>query len=168
MTSNTLKHIRNFVLLTAVQVLILGRIHLFGYATAYVLLIFILKMPRHTKTSELLIWGFIGGLTVDIFSNTPGINSAAMTAISFLRNYILATFTHKGMPDDFVPGVKTIKWGGYITYALLCTGTFYTILFLLELFTISNPGTLIASILSSTLLTMLFVAVMELFTGKQA
>lgn len=167
MTSNTLTHIRNFALLVAVQVLIFNRIHLFGYATAYVLLIFFIKMPRHTKTTELLIWGFLGGLIVDMFCNTPGINAAAMTAMGFARNPILRTFTHKGMPEDFVPGVKTIKWGGYLTFAALCMAMFYTILFFLELFTISYPGTLIASILSSTLLTMLFVAVIELFTRRQ-
>lgn len=166
MTGNTLGHIRNFILLTIVQVLIFSQIHLFGYATACVFLIFILKLPRHTKTTELLIWGFLFGMAIDMFCNTPGINAAAATSMSFVRNPILAAFTHKGMPEDFIPGVKTIKWGGYITYSLLCILTFYAVLFLLEIFTINYPGTIIISALSSTLLTMLFVSVMELFSRK--
>ena len=49
MTSSTLINIRNFILLTFVQVLIFSHIHLFGYATAYIYLIFLLKLPRHTS-----------------------------------------------------------------------------------------------------------------------
>jgi len=41
MTSSTLTNIRNFVLLAIVQVLIFSHIHLFGYATAYIYLIFL-------------------------------------------------------------------------------------------------------------------------------
>ena len=164
MTNNTLTRARNFVLIALVQALIFSQIHLFGYATACVYLIFILKLPRHTSRNELLVWSFLFGLTIDIFCNTPGINAAAATAMGFLRNTILTIFTHKGMPDDFIPGARSLKWGGYIVYSLACTGIFYTILFMLELFTISHASALFLSVISSTLLTMLFVAVIECFS----
>lgn len=167
MTSSTLTNIRNFVLLTVVQVLIFSHIHLFGYATAYIYLIFLLKLPRHTSTNTLMLWGFLFGLAVDIFGDTPGMNTAAATAMGFARNTFLTTFTHKGLPDDFVPGVKSIKWGGYLVYALMCILLFYIILFLLELFTISNFVPLLISIASSTLLTMLFVVVAECFSFRK-
>ncbi len=166
MNKNLLSRIRNFILLLTVQVFVFSRIHLFGYATACIYLIFILKQPRHTKTSELLIWGFLSGLIVDMFNNTPGVHAAAATAMCFARNPILAIFTHKGMADDFIPGVKNIKWGGYMVYSALCIAIFYTLLFMLELFTFSYPSILILCILSSTMLTMLFVAVIELFSSK--
>lgn len=167
MTSSTLINIRNFILLTFVQVLIFSHIHLFGYATAYIYLIFLLKMPRHTSRNALLMWGFLFGLAVDMFSNTPGINAAAATAMGFARNAFLATFTHKGMPEDFVPGAKSLKWGSYLIYSLMCIVLFYTILFILELFTISNIVPLLISIASSTLLTMLFVVVTECFSFRK-
>ena len=161
MNSRTLIRMRSFLLLALVQVLIFSRIHLFGYATACVYIIFILKLPRHTTRNELLLWSFFSGLIVDVFCNTPGINAAAAIAMGFMRNTVLATLTHKGMPEDFVPGVKTLKWGGYILYALVCIATFFTILFMLELFTINYPGILLLSTASSTLLTMLFAIVAE-------
>ena len=167
MTSSTLINIRNFILLTFVQVLIFSHIHLFGYATAYIYLIFLLKLPRHTSRNSLLMWGFLFGLAVDMFSNTPGINAAAATAMGFARNAFLATLTHKGMPDDFIPGVKSLKWGSYLIYSLMCIVLFYTILFILELFTISNIVPLLISIASSTLLTMLFVVVTECFSFRK-
>lgn len=167
MTGITFYRIRNFALLVLIQALIFSHIHLFGYATASVYLIFILKLPRHTKVNELLLWCFLSGLIVDIFSNTPGLNAAAATVMGFARNFILSAFTHKGLAEDFIPGAKSIKWGGYIVYSSLCIALFSFALFLLELFTINYPGTLLISTLSSTLLTMLFVVVAECFSRNR-
>lgn len=109
MTKNTLIRFRNFVLLVLVQVLIFSRIHLFGYATACIYIIFIIKLPRHTTRNELLIWSFLFGLCVDMFCNTPGINAAAATLLGFVRNPLLSAFAHKGIPDDFIPGARSLN-----------------------------------------------------------
>ena len=167
MTSNNLIRIRNFVILAFIQVLIFSQIHLFGYATAHIYLIFLLKLPRFTSRNEQMLWAFLFGLVVDIFGNTPGINACAATAMAFARGYILESFTQKGVADDFVPGIHTINVVGYIMYATLCLLLFYSVLFLLELFTIHYPLTLLASIAASTLLTLLFTLVIECFTRKK-
>ena len=164
MTGNIFIRIRNFVILALVQVLVFSQIHLFGYATACVYLIFLLKLPRHTNRNELLIWGFLFGIVVDIFSNTPGVNAAAATAMCFVRNALLSQFIPKSVPDDFVPGAKTLKWVSYLLYAASCMVIFYSVLFLIELFTLNQPFVLLAGVFASTLLTMLFVIVAELFS----
>ena len=164
MTGNIFIRIRNFVILALVQVLVFSQIHLFGYATACVYLIFLLKLPRHTNRNELLIWGFLFGIVVDIFSNTPGVNAAAATAMCFVRNALLSQFIPKSVPDDFVPGAKTLKWGSYLLYAASCMVIFYSVLFLIELFTLNQHFVLLAGVFASTLLTMLFVIVAELFS----
>ena len=114
MTGKTITRIRNFVLFALAQVIIFSQIHLFGYATACIFTIFLLKLPRHTTQNEAIVWGFLFGIVTDIFCNTPGIHSAAATAMAFARKYVLATFTHKGLPDDFIPGARSLKWGGYL------------------------------------------------------
>lgn len=167
MTQEILIRIRNFVILALLQVLVFSHIHLFGYATAYIYLIFLLKLPRFTSRNELLIWGFLFGLVVDIFGNTPGLNACAATAMAFARNYLLAAVTQKGTADDFAPGIHTIGWSGYATYAALCLLIFYTLLYLLELFTINYPVTLLIGVASSTLLTMMFTLVIECFTRRK-
>ena len=167
MTSKTLIRTRDFVLLALAQVIIFSQIHLFGYATACIFTIFLLKLPRHTTQNEAMIWAFLFGLVTDFFSNTPGIHSAAATAMAFSRKYILAAFTHKGLPDDFVPGVKSLKWGGYIVYAIICIALFYAVLFPLELFAIKHFTTLLIGTISSITLTMLFVVVAEFFSPNK-
>ena len=164
MTRNYLIRIRNFILVAIIQVMIFSQIHLFGYATACVYLLFILKMPRLTSRNELLIWAFLLGLIVDIFCNTPGINAAAATAMAFVRNMVLSTFLQKATSDYFVPSVRTLNGGGYICYTLICILLFFLFLFLLEMFTIGYPLQMIISIAASTFLTMLFVLVIEFFT----
>ncbi|MBQ2878601.1 MAG: rod shape-determining protein MreD, partial [Bacteroidaceae bacterium] len=82
MTRTYLIRIRNIILLILVQSLIFNRIHLFGYATAAVYLIFLLKLPRYTSRNELLLWAFIMGITIDLFGSTPGINAAAATLLA--------------------------------------------------------------------------------------
>ena len=167
MTRNTLINIGKFLILVLVQVLIFSRIHLFGYATACIYPIFILKLPRHTSVNALLVWSFLFGITVDMFCDTPGINAAAATAMGFARNTFLAAFTHKGLPDDFIPGAQSIKWGSYLVYSLMCIVLFFSVLFLLELFTIDQMAPLLISTASSTLLTMLFVIVAECFSFRK-
>ena len=158
--------LRNFLLTTLAQVLIFSQIHLFGYATAYIYSIFLLKLPRHTTRNELMLWAFIMGLIVDIFANTPGVNSAAATLMAFARGYILESFVQKGTPDDFVPSAATMSWSKYIVYSITSLLFFCTILFLLELFTISYPVTLLMGVGGSTLLTLLFIIATEFFNRK--
>lgn len=163
---NFLNQLKYFVILAAVQVFLFGNIHLFGYATAYVYLLFILKMPRFATRNEQMIWAFALGLAVDIFGNTPGVNAAAATVLAFMRNYILAMFIPNGINEDFIPGTRVLRWGAYISYAAISILLFSFVLFLLELFTFSMPVHLMISVASSTLLTLLFIIVIESFNRQ--
>ena len=163
---NFLNRLKYFIILAAVQTLLFGHIHLFGYATVYIYLLFILKMPRFATRSEQMIWAFALGLTIDIFGDTPGINAAAATMLAFMRNYILAMFIPNGINEDLVPGTRVLRWGAYVSYAAICTLLFSFVFFALELFTFSMPLHLFISTASSTLLTHLFIIVFESFNGQ--
>lgn len=163
---NFLNRLKYFIILAAVQGMLFGHIHLFGYATVYIYLLFILKMPRFATRSEQMIWAFALGLTIDIFGDTPGINAAAATMLAFMRNYILAMFIPNGINEDLVPGTRVLRWGAYVSYAAICTLLFSFVFFALELFTFSMPLHLFISTASSTLLTLLFIIVFESFNGQ--
>lgn len=166
MTRKYLIRCRDFALFMLAQTLIFSQIHLFGYATAYVCIIFLMKLPRHTSQNELLLWGFIMGIITDIIGNTPGINAASLTFLAFMRNNILESFIQKGNTDNLVASTNTISWRGYVCYTLLCTLLYNTALYFLEVFTINYPVQLLIGVVSSTLLTMLFIIVSECFTRK--
>jgi rod shape-determining protein MreD len=156
-----LNRLKYFLIAAVIQVLLFSHIHLFGYATVYIYLLFIMKMPRFATRNEQMMWAFALGLVVDMFSNTPGINAAAATMLAFMRDYVLAMFIPNGITEDFTPGTRVLRWGAYVSYAAICTLIFCTVLFLLEFFTLSHPLHLAISISGSTLLTLLFVIVFE-------
>lgn len=156
-----LNRLKYFLIAAVIQVLLFSHIHLFGYATVYIYLLFIMKMPRFATRNEQMVWAFALGLVVDMFSNTPGINAAAATLLAFMRDYVLAMFFPNGITEDFTPGTRVLRWGAYVSYAAICTLIFCTALFLLEFFTLSHPLHLAISVSGSTLLTLLFVIVFE-------
>lgn len=156
-----LNRLKYFLIAAVIQVLLFSHIHLFGYATVYIYLLFIMKMPRFATRNEQMMWAFALGLVVDMFSNTPGINAAAASMLAFMRDYVLAMFIPNGITEDFTPGTRVLRWGAYVSYAAICTLIFCTVLFLLEFFTLSHPLHLAISISGSTLLTLLFVIVFE-------
>ena len=156
-----LNRLKYFLIAAVIQVLLFSHIHLFGYATVYIYLLFIMKMPRFATRNEQMMWAFALGLVVDMFSNTPGINAAAATMLAFMRDYVLAMFIPNGITEDFTPGTRVLRWGAYVSYAAICTLIFCMVLFLLEFFTLSHPLHLAISISGSTLLTLLFVIVFE-------
>ena len=74
------------------QSLILNKINLFGYATPYVYIFFILTLNAGLSRNSLLLWGFFIGFFIDIFSNTPGINAASSTFIAFIQPPLVRLF----------------------------------------------------------------------------
>jgi rod shape-determining protein MreD len=77
-----LQRIEWFVALVLLQVLVLNRVHIQGYATPFLFIYFLFLLDSGTKRNTLLGWGFALGLAVDIFGNTPGMNAAAATLLA--------------------------------------------------------------------------------------
>ena len=87
---------------------------------------FILKYNSGVSRNTLMVWSFLLGLSVDIFSNTPGMNAAAATVLAFMREPILRLVTLRDSAEDFEPGVKSMGIFPYFRYILLCTFLFCT------------------------------------------
>ena len=71
-----------FVVLCALQVFILNHIQLFGCAMPLFYVWFVVTMKKGTPKWAMMCWAFAMGMTLDIFTNTPGVAAAAMTAVS--------------------------------------------------------------------------------------
>ena len=130
-----------FILIVLLQVLLLNRISLFGVATPVLYLYFLLKLPMGRNLYYVIISGFLLGLIIDIFLNTPGMNAAATTIVAACRKPIMNLFFEKEEYDDFVPGIYT------------ATGPFirFTILMMLLHLTLLLPATLLRIAASSVI-----------------
>jgi rod shape-determining protein MreD len=157
-----LNNVLRFFFLVLFQVLILNNINLGGYINPLYYVYFILLLPFSTPRWALLLSSFLLGFGIDVFTNTPGLNTAASVAMAFARPYVIIMLSSS--TESLVgihPAVKNqgIKWFFY--YAALLIIIHHTILFFLEIFRFDEFfRTFFRSLLSSAF-TLLLVLVSE-------
>lgn len=158
-----LRRIEWFIALALLQVLVLNNVHIAGYATPFLYIYLIVKMSSGVSRNELVLWGFLLGLVIDVFSNTPGMNAAATTFIAFIRPYLLRLFSPRDISDEIVPAIKTIGVSPFIKYVVTCVLFHHASLLLIDSFSFFEFSTLLIKIGSSTLLTVVCVMCIEGF-----
>ena len=87
--NKTVLQIIRFVVLVLLQVLVINHIRLGGYVHPYIYLVFVMLLPFSTPKWQLLVLGFALGLTVDLFTGTPGLHAGATTLMAFSRPSII-------------------------------------------------------------------------------
>ena len=112
MINNILRGFIYFVVLVLVQVLILNNIHFLRVATPFLYLYFILKMPVGSSRMNVVFFSFLIGLTIDIFSNTPGMHAFACTLVGFIRHLLIQLLMGKDLSEGINPSYKTFGYGG--------------------------------------------------------
>ena len=150
-----------YAVLVLAQALVLNHIHLFGYATPLLYVYFVISFSRNYPKWGILLWSFLLGLNVDAFSNTPGVAASAMTLIGLLQPYVQELFMQRDSEDDFQPSINSMGAGKYIYFTLLLTFIYCIVFFTVEMFTFFNWLQWILNILTSTLLSLLFIVVID-------
>ena len=168
MAIDSLNRLLYFVLLCLTQVLVLNRIHLFGYATPLLYVYFVLLFPRNYPKWALLLWCFALGLVNDTFSNTPGVACASLTLLGAIQPYFLELFVPRDAIEDFTPSLPSLNYSKFILYALTLVFIYCLVFFALEAFNFFNWDQWLICSAASTLLTVIFILALEGFkTGKQ-
>lgn len=162
-----LQRIEWFIILVLLQVLVLNRMHINGYATPFFFIYFILKFNSGASRNTLMIWAFLIGLSVDIFSNTPGMNTAAITLLAFMRGPILRLVTLRDTTEDFEPGIDSMSISSYFRYILLCTFLFCTVLLVIDTFSFFNLPVLLLKILTDASITIVCILCAEAIRRKK-
>lgn len=162
-----LNHFIHIVVLTLLQALIFGRIHLFGVATPLVYVYFVLLLPRNESRITSMVLSFLLGLAVDIFSNTPGLAATSLTLLAFFQPYVLGLYLRKEDPDDFRPTLRSMGFMRYFSYAFFLTFVYCFTIFTLEAFTLAHFLQWLLSILSSWVLTLFIILAAESLRNKK-
>lgn len=161
MSIDIIKRILLLTILVLAQVLVLNNIHLLGCATPLLYVYLELRINRFCPQWANLLWGFVIGLCVDIFSNTPGLAAASMTLMSLLQPYVLNIFVAHDNQDDLKPSFRTLGPVKYISYTSILVFIFCITFFTLETFNFFNWLQWIYNIVGSTIITVLLVLVVE-------
>ncbi|MGP1421553.1 MAG: rod shape-determining protein MreD [Tannerella sp.] len=163
MIKNLLKISVSFIVFVALQVLVLSHIHLFHLVTPFLYLYIILKIPLNLSRVQVLWIAFLTGLTIDIFSNTLGMHTAACTLIGLVRNPLLTALTDRDIHESATPSYTTLGVGAFMKYTLGITLIHHLTLFLIESVSLFDPLFLFLRILSSVVLTTLCIFMVEAF-----
>jgi rod shape-determining protein MreD len=166
MSADFLKRLGWFALFFLAQVLVFGRIHLFHYATPLFYVYFVAMFPRNHEKWAILVWSFVLGLCVDIFSNTPGLAAASLTVIAAIQPYYLELYVPRDSADNLKPSMKTlgpVKFAYYIVPIVLV----YCLLFYsLEMLTFFNAFYWLMCVVGSAIITLLLIFTLEIGRGN--
>jgi rod shape-determining protein MreD len=152
------RNIIRFAVLVLFQVLIFNNIELGGYLNPYIYTLFILLLPFETPGWVVLISGFLLGLSVDIFSETLGMHTAATVFMAYLRPIALSMVSPRdGYESGSFPRVYYYGFSWFLQYAFILIFAHHAILFLTELFSIEDILHVFLRIILSTLLSVLII-----------
>jgi len=162
MTIRLIKYGVMFIALVLIQVLVLNQVQVSGYINPFVYILFILLLPQSTPRYLLMIFGFLIGLSVDVFSNSLGIHAAATVFIAFIRPFVIRSISNREEDRNEYPGLRQNKFLWFLSYTAIMVFAHHFILFYLEYFTFSHFFTTFLRILLSSFFS-IFVIVLSQF-----
>lgn len=158
MTKNTLNFTLLFVILVLAQAILFNNLVLFGVAIPIVFIYWILILPVNLNLNWALTFSFLLGLTVDIFSDTQGMNALACTILAMSRLPILRLyFPREEDMANPVPSLKSLGPAPYTKYIFTATVLYCALYFIIEAFSFFNVWRLITSILASGIVSFLII-----------
>jgi rod shape-determining protein MreD len=169
--SDFVKHSFRFLFFILLQALILHRIpFLHKFITPYLYYLFIIWLPFNTKRGWLTLVGFLFGLTLDYFLNTPGLHAAACTLIAYIRPFLVnLLISQQGAEQNYAsPSIRSMGWAPYFTLVLILTLLHHTYMVFLEWLKIGSFWYFIMKILATTGISLLLILLTEmLFVRKE-
>lgn len=154
--------------LIAAQVLVFNHIHLMGYATPMVYVVFLLYFPWHTSRVGILFWSFVLGFIIDFFTNTPGVAAGSMVLAAMIQPVLLNAMVPKDSVEDMAPTYKSMGRWNHVRHVMLVILIQQVAFFLLERFSFFQWKELLLSFLGSYLLTLILVLALESFRGRNS
>lgn len=170
MNNIILKNIIRFILLVLIQVFVLNNIRINGYVNPYIYVLFILLLPFEIPGWLLLISSFALGLSVDIFSHTPGLNAAASVLMAFCRPTVIRLLSgNKGIEPGEKPGISDMGFRSFFLYSLILIFIHHLLLFYIEIFRFNEfMDTFYRVIMSTAASLVLIILIQYLFIRKDS
>ena len=164
--NKTVLQIIRFVVLVLFQVLVINHIRLGGYVHPYIYMIFIMLLPFNMPNWQILLLGFVLGLTIDLFTGTPGLHAGATTLMAFCRPSIIRLISGNQKFENIQePNLGQLDGIWFFRYVLCMVFIHHFALFFLESFSIRLIGQVLLRILLSVPVSV-FLIMMILYIFK--
>ena len=171
MLNDILANIGRFILLVFIQILVLNKLEFGGslnaYFNPYLYILFILMLPVYTNRILLLIICFFTGLTIDIFSSTPGMHASACVTIGFMRpGFLNLIAPREGYETTLRLNIQGMGLNTFIFYVGICTLIHHMILFIIEAFNFLHFWDLLLRIITNSISTIVLILISQVLTKK--
>ena len=169
MNNRVLMNIIRFIVLVAVQVLLVNHIRLGGYVHPYIYLILVMLLPINIQGWKLLLWGFSIGMVIDLFMGTLGMHAGATTLMAFCRPAIIRIVSGSQKLETFKePNINQLGFPWFLRYTLCMVLVHNFTYFMLEGFSFHLVGQALLRILISVpVSTFLILVILYLFSREK-
>ena len=157
MTKTVIQFIVLFLALVVLQ-LVCYKIVLFNIAMPVVFIYLILRLPVNLHSGWVLTVAFFSGLLMDIFTNTPGMNSLACTMMAAVRRPVFNLFVSRENDMNIpIPSVDSMGIGDYFKYMATLVTIYCALIFLIQAFSLHNIVLTLARIAGSSILSIIII-----------
>jgi rod shape-determining protein MreD len=164
MINSILRYGLIIVLLILLQILVLNNIQFSGFVNPYVYIMIILLLPSVTQAWLVLIISFLTGLTIDLFTGSPGMHASATLLAGFSRPIVLRLIAPRdGYESGSDLSMATYGFRWFFIYTTTIVLIHHTTLFFLEVFRFADFFRTIFRILLSSLFTIGFILLIEYY-----
>jgi len=161
-----LQNLLRFTLLMIIQIFILNNVRFLGYVNPYIYILFIFLLPVRFPRWMSLLLGFVTGILIDMFSNTPGLHAFSTVLIAFLRNPVINMFTSIEEGANPTPSFHSFGVAPFVSIISVLVLIHHATLFMLEVFGFNNFGDTLLRILINSLITILIMLAVQSFVKK--
>ncbi len=156
------------VLLVLAQAVIFNNLVLFGMAVPLVFVYAIISMPITWPTNLSVTIGFLLGLTVDIFSNTYGVNALSCTVLAFARKPIFHLYVQR---DDDLAGLKpsqrSMGSAAFLKYMLTMTVAYCALALTVDSLAVFSFWRILLQIITSSIFTSALIYALDSIFTRQ-
>ncbi|MFT5336520.1 MAG: hypothetical protein ACJAY8_000562 [Sphingobacteriales bacterium] len=165
MFQQIIKHSLLFLFWSFLQVLVINNWDLLnGWMLPQPYIFFILALPFEIPLALLLLFCMAGGLFIDSFTNTPGMNASALLLIGVFRSWILKAIAPRdGYEFGVSASVKSLGIAWFVKYVLILGAIHHFWLFVLEFFSWQFTLRILVSILLSLIGTLIIGLIFQFF-----
>lgn len=163
--SDLVKNIIRFAIFIFIQVYVLFQIPpLHRFVVPYIYFLYILWLPFRISRGTLTLVGFLFGLTLDFFTNRPGLHAAPCVLIAYLRPFLInILIPQEGAEQNYKsPSITSMGLAPYATYILILTLLHNTYLVFLEWLQFGSFWYFLGKVLATTGISLLLILITEL------
>jgi rod shape-determining protein MreD len=129
----------------------------------------LLLMPVNTPNWLSMLLGFVVGITMDMFSNTPGMHAAACVLLGYVRPYLLDLFFQQNIKElgDTTPTLFRMGFRSFLLYVVMAILIHHFFFYIIQIWSFKNFFYILFKTLLSSILSLLLILLTQLLFAKR-